>query len=135
MNEKPLRRATPLLLVVLILTCWQASRLWAALAWYDVLLEFAPRPGPVYTAVSGAFWLGCGLVLVGGIWREKAWAANLLLGAAAGYTAWYWIDRLVLQTPRANWPFALLVNIFLLVYVLTVTIPRFTSKDHLERGL
>jgi hypothetical protein len=127
-------RATLLLLVVLILTCWNGARLWAAAAWYDVLLEFAPRPGPVYTALSGAFWLAAGLAVTWGLWRRKAWAAKALIGAAAGYTSWYWLDRILFQSPRANWPFVLLVNLFLLAYVLTSAIPHVSLNHHRERG-
>jgi hypothetical protein len=31
-----------------------------------------------------------------------------------GYAAWWWADRLLLQTPNPNWPFALGLTILLL---------------------
>jgi hypothetical protein len=134
-NEKNHLRATPLIGVVLILTYWHATRLWTAAAWYDVLREYVPAPGAVYTAFSGAFWLGVGSTLAWSLWREKAWAAKMLIGAAAGYTVWYWCDRLIFQVPRTNWPFILAVNLFLLVYILAAAIPRIISQDRIKRGL
>lgn len=126
MSRKPTLRATPLLLVVLCLTIWHAFRLWTAIAWYDVLREFSPVPGPVYIALSAAVWLALGVILLWSIWQRKAWAAKMLIGAAAGYTVWYWADRLAFQGPRANWPFALLVNLVLLLYVLALTFSQHT---------
>ena len=135
MRDQPLPRATPLLLVVLSLTVWQALRIQTALAWYDLLQEFAPRPGPIYTAVTGAFWFAVGAWLLWRIWRRQSRTANLLLVAAVGYTIWYWADRLILQAPRANWPFTLVLNIVLLAYVLALAIPRITSREIIERGV
>jgi hypothetical protein len=84
--------------------------------------------------LSGAFWLAAGLAVAWGLWRRKAWAAKALIWAAAGYTSWYWLDRLLFQSPRANWPFVLLVNLFLLAYVLTSAIPHVSLNHHRERG-
>ena len=122
-------------MVVLSLTAWQAFRIQAALAWYDTLMEFAPRPGPIYIAVTGAVWLVLGLILIWSIWRGQPGAAKLLLGAASGYTVWYWADRLLLQSPRANWPFAIIVNILLLAYISALTIPRIYPIDTFKRGV
>jgi hypothetical protein len=135
MSENSWRRATPLLSVVLMLMAWNVIRIWTAIAWYDVLQEFAPRPGAVYTATSGAVWLAVGIYLLWCLWQDKAWAAQTLLGAAAAYSAWYWTDRLVLQGPRSNWAFALLVNLVLLAYVILMTIPHLPSKAAIQRDL
>jgi multisubunit Na+/H+ antiporter MnhE subunit len=56
-----------------------------------------------------------------GIWQKKAWTAKLLLGAAAGYTVWYWSERLIWQRPHPNWPFAVIVNLVLLGFILFTT--------------
>jgi len=135
MRDKPSLHATPLLLVVLSLTAWHAIRLRTAVAWYDVLQEFAPSPGPIYTAMSGASWLVIGSILLWSIWQNKAWTAQMLFWAAAGYTVWYWTDRLVFQAPRANWSFMLLLNIVLLVYILVLTIPWISSNEIIKRGV
>lgn len=131
-NRRP---ATPLVLLVLCLTAWNAIRLQTALAWYDVLGEFAPVPGPSYTALSGATWLMIGAVLLWCLWRRKPWAADFLLGTALAYSAWYWLDRLAMQAPHANWPFMLLVNLIILAYVLALTIPYLSSIAILKRGV
>ncbi len=136
MTEKPSLHVTPLLLLVLILTVWHAFRLWTAVAWYDLIQEFAPAPGPLYTALSGLTWLVVGSALLWNLWQKKAQAAKMLFWAATSYTVWYWTDRLVFQAPRANWPFSLLLNIFLLAYVLIITIPHFSSNDtFIKRGV
>jgi hypothetical protein len=129
------RPATPLVLVVLSLTAWQAIRLQTALAWYDVLGEFAPVPGPLYTALSGAAWLLVGAFVLWCLWQKKPWTAEVLLGAALAYSVWYWVDRLVLQAPHANWPFMLLVNVILLAYVLALSLPYLSTIAILKRGV
>jgi hypothetical protein len=59
-----------------------------------------------------------GMLLVWGIWQRKAWTANLLPGASAGYTVWYWSERLIWESPHPNWPFAVIVNLVLLGFIL-----------------
>jgi hypothetical protein len=121
-------RVTSLLWLVLILACWHAVRLWTALAWYDTLLEFAPRPGPVYIALSGLAWLALGGLLAWGLWRRQAWSWLLLPWLAGGYTAWYWFDRLAFHEARSNWPFILLLNLTLLAYVAVLTLANRTTR-------
>ena len=135
MRGRPLPRATPLMLLVLSFTVWQAVRIQAALAWYDLLKEFAPRPGPIYTAVTGLFWFAVGGWLLWRLWRRQTRTEILLLVAAVGYTIWYWADRLLFQAPRANWPFMLVLNIIFLAYVLALAIPSIKSNEIIERGV
>ena len=59
-----------------------------------------------------------GIFILWGIWQRKAWAAKLLLGASAGYTVWYWSERLIWQNPHPNWPFAVIVNLVLFGFIL-----------------
>ena len=108
---------TILLWLVLSLTGWGALRLVTTILWWRTLLEFASSPGPLYISVSGAFWLVTGIGLLWGIWQVKPWVRFALLGAGAGFTLWYWSDRLLLQTPHANWPFALAANLLLLIVI------------------
>jgi len=121
MNKPPFR-VTLLYLMVLTLSAWNGLRLWTALAWQDVLSEFSASPPPIVTAISGGVWMVVGIILAWGIWQKKAWAANLLVGVTAGYTIWYWSERLVWQAPHPNWLFAVIVNLALLVFIL------FTAK-------
>lgn len=111
-------RVTLLQWLVLFLTAWNGLRLWTAIAWRSVLVEFAAQPAPVYAAVSGAAWMGAGSILLYGIWQRKPWATFLLLGVATGYTAWYWIERLAFQEQRPNWLFALILNLVLLAFII-----------------
>jgi hypothetical protein len=119
--SKPPFRVTLLLWLVLFLTAWNALRLWTAIAWHNVLNEFSTQPISTITAVSGAFWMVTGIILLWSIWQRKAWAAKLLLGASAGYTVWYWCERLIWQNPHPNWPFAVIVNLVLIVFILFTT--------------
>jgi hypothetical protein len=97
---------------------WNSLRLWTSLAWSDVLNELSVQPSPTVTAFSGGVWVITGLILIWSILRKKAWAAKLLLGASAGYSVWYWAERLVWQNPHPNWLFAVIVNLALLVFIL-----------------
>jgi hypothetical protein len=106
-----------------MLTVWNVMRAWTALAWRSVLVEFSSQPSFMVTTVSGAAWALAGFVLALGIWQGKAWAGKMLLGTAAGYTVWYWCERLVWQSPHPNWLFAVIVNLVLLGFIL------FTKKS------
>jgi len=104
-------------LFVLCFTAWNGLRLGAAISFWDTLRQYDARPGPLYIAASGGFWLLAGLPLFWGLWRGKAWARIAALLTAALYTSWYWFDRLALQSvPHSNWPFVLCVNILILVF-------------------
>ena len=62
-----------------------------------------------------------GIFILWSIWQRKAWAAKLLLGASAGYSVWYWSERFIWQSPHPNWPFAVIVNLVLLGFILFAT--------------
>ncbi|MBA4379988.1 MAG: hypothetical protein C0393_04770 [Anaerolinea sp.] len=108
-------RVTLLALLVLTVTAWNALRLGAAIASWQVLIEYGAKS--LYIAISGSTWALAGITLFVGLWWGKVWARKAAFLAAAGYAAWYWFDRLVLQTHRANWPFALAVTLVLLVHI------------------
>jgi hypothetical protein len=117
MSKRPFR-VTLLASLVLFLTVWNAIRVWTALEWRDVLNEFSSQPASTITAVSGASWTVIGIFVLWSIWQKKAWTAKLLPGAAAGYTVWYWSERLIWQSPHPNWPFAVIVNLALIIFIL-----------------
>lgn len=85
------------------------------------------------TTISSAIWAAVGILLLWGIWQNKAWTAKLLLGAAAGYTVWYWCERLIWQAPRPNWPFAVIVNLVLLIFILFTT--KSLAREAYERKI
>ena len=128
---KPPLRVILLLCLVLTFTLWNILQLWTAIAWDNVLNEFHVHPPPTVTAVSGALWTLCGIILLWSILLKKAWAAKLLVGAAAGYTVWYWIERLIWKTPHPNWLFAVIVNLALLVFILFTT--KLLTREAHER--
>ena len=117
MSKQPFR-VTLLLWLVLTLTTWNFIRFWTALAWREVLNEFSSQPTSAVITASGAVWMVTGIFISWSIWQRKAWAAKLLLGASAGYTVWYWSERLIWQSPHPNWPFAVIVNLVLLGFIL-----------------
>jgi hypothetical protein len=129
---------TILLWLVLSLTAWSGLRLYSSIQWWSTLFEFASPPGPWYIAISGGFWFIISVILLWGMWQAKAWIRQALFGAGAGFTAWYWCDRLIFQEPSANWPFMLIGTVLLLVLVMIcVTHPRtksfFTKRENNDR--
>jgi hypothetical protein len=118
---------TILLWLVLSLTAWNGLRLVTAIQWWNTLFEFDALPGLLYIAISGGIWLTVGIVLLWGIWRRKAWTRYALLGAGAGFTVWYWCDKLLLQSSRENWPFALGATVSLLILVMICVVPQRTK--------
>ncbi len=69
---------------------------------------------PLYIAISGGFWLLTALMIAIGLWAGKIWSWSGAIVGISGYESWYWIDRVFLQIPHANWPFALAGTIILL---------------------
>ena len=128
MPKRPFR-VTILLSLVLLLTIWNALRVWTAFSWRNVLTEFSGAP--LYIGISGLIWLGIGIWLLLSLWRQEAYARILLFASAASYTVWVWVERLLLQVPRENWLFALVVNIVLLSFVLFAS--NFWKREAHER--
>lgn len=124
-------RVTVLIWLVLWLSAWNGLRLWTAVTWQARLAEFASRPGPAYIAVSGAFWLAAGLFLLWSFWSAKPWTRQLFAALALAYTAWYWVDRLLLQQERSNWPFILAANVIIILFIMFALRSSFFA----ERGL
>ena len=121
--ERPVR-VTLLVMVQIIFAVWNGLRLGEAFVFWKTLKEFGAHPGAAYIAASGGFWLVAGLVTAWGMWTGRAWSRWATLGVTAGYIAWYWSDRLFLQIPHANWPFALLITTVFMVFVLIVLFSR-----------
>ncbi len=123
---------TILLWLVLSLTAWSGLRLVSAIQWWSTLAEFASPPGPWYIAASGGFWLAVGIVLLWGIWRAKSWVQYALLASGVALALWYWADRLLLQRPGANWPFALASTLLLLaLFLVSLFVPG--TKEFLSK--
>ena len=114
-KQRPLA-VTLLALLVLTFTVMNAVRFGAALAFWDILLQYAPRPGPIYVAASGLIWALAGLPLCWGLWTGRRWAQLASALALGLFTAYYWTDRQLFQSVRANGLFALVVNLVLLIF-------------------
>ena len=128
MKKHPFR-VTQLYILVLTLSAWNGLRLWTALAWRNTLNEFSAHPSTTIIAISGTVWMITGVILIWSIWQKKAWAAKLLVGVAAGYSVWYWSERLIWKTPHPNWPFAVIVNLALITFILFIT-KQLTREAH-----
>ena len=131
-------RITLLLTVVLITTVLNAVRFGTAIAWRHTLGTYVGAPEVVYVALSGAFWTLAGLYLFWSFWRGGRRVPVVYLATSVVYAAWSWADRLVVQTSlRANWLFALVVTILLLVFVAIVVLDPhnqfFFGKETYER--
>ncbi|MBN8657021.1 MAG: hypothetical protein J0M11_14885 [Anaerolineae bacterium] len=124
-----MKRTLPVTLtlsLVLILTSWNALRAWTSIVWRDVLTEFGATLPPNISAAIGILWFIIGDILVWSIWKKKAWSAKMLLGVAAGYSVWYWSERLFWQNPRPNTIFAVFVQLacFTLIYITLKSLSR-----------
>jgi hypothetical protein len=98
--------------VLQILRLVQAVQDWALLA---SLLSYLP----VYLALGGLVWAGVGLPLAWGLWRNKGWALRSTGWALLAYSAYYWVDRLVLPSypgRNSNWEFAAGMNLLILAW-------------------
>jgi hypothetical protein len=103
-------------LIILGLILWNGYRLIQAIYYWPILNEYHAQPGSLYMAISGGFWFILGLLIVWGLWWKKTWAWYTTTLSIIGYSVWYWLDRLILQRPHSNVPFALI-----LTFVFTVT--------------
>lgn len=118
---KRLFHVTLALWMVLITITWNILRVWTSIAWKNVLIEFSASIPPISNAIIAGIWVILGWFLYWGIWQGKTWAGKMLIGTAAGYTLWYWSERLFFQNPRPNLMFAVIVNLGLLILIFFAT--------------
>lgn len=119
--ERP-GRVTILAILSFWISIWNGVRLVDAILFWKTLKSYGISP--LYIAISGGTWLITGVFLGLGVGRGKVWSWAASFGGAAGFASWYWFDRLVLQEPRANWPFALGLTIFSLLFVALILFSR-----------
>lgn len=114
-------RVTLLLCLVLLFTAWNILRIWTALSWGSTLNEVSAHPSVWVIILSGLIWVVTGCLIIWSTGQGKTWARKLLLGAVGAYTIWYWYGRLIWQMPRPNWPFAVILNLVLIIFIIYTT--------------
>ena len=114
--------ATLTLWLVLIATIINITRVWTSISWIGVLDEFQVSTSPVVSTAVGGFWSVIGGILYWGLLQKKVWAGKMLIAAGAGYMVWYWAERMLLQSPRPNLIFAVILNLLLLVLIIITNI-------------
>ena len=126
--------ATLTLWLVLITTIMNIIRVWTSITWDGVLDEFQVRIDPRLSSSIGGFWFIAGSILYWGLRQKKAWAGKMLIAAGAGYTIWYWIERIFLQSPRPNLIYTVIVNLLLLVLIIitNILLSREAHEQHIE---
>ena len=126
---------TVLTIFVFALTAWNGLRFGESLFFWNTLKAY--DVSPLYISISGGTWCMIGLVLTWNLWQGKARSWIAVLCASAGYTLWYWLDRLVFQNYHSNWPFILPTNIVLILLELWILFSRrgrhFFKKDANEQ--
>ncbi len=134
-DSRPARPSSVTLLLgaVLSLTAWNAVRAVSAVANWDILLNFASRPGPLYITISGSFWTLGGLAVLWAFLRQTRRARNGFLLYVFSFALWFWLDRLFLQAARPNWPFALAMTILLLCIAVAFTFHPHTNRYFTRR--
>ena len=130
----------PFCLIILMLLALSVSasnglRLCESVFFWKTLKEYGVYP--LFISISGGVWLIIGLFLVWGLWGGKVWGRIAAICGTAGYTTWYWLDRVILQKPHSNWVFSVVTNIILLVMVLFILFSkrtrRYFKRDVYER--
>ena len=106
---------TLLLWLVLSLSAWGAVRLFAAFRWWNVLNEFGARLSPLYLSLTGAGWIVVGGLLLWSLFSGKSWARLAIPVSIFLWVLEYWVERMFFESPRANFFFALIASIILLI--------------------
>ena len=117
MTRRPLG-ATLVLWLVLFVIGYNAIRVLTAISWSAILSEVNSRPGWLIDALIGGVWISLGCLVLFGIFTKKNWARSGVIGSSIGYIGMYWIERLFWQAPRPNWPFALILHLVLLMFII-----------------
>jgi hypothetical protein len=103
-------------------------RFFATLRWWNVLSEFDARLSPLYLSLTGVGWVITGSVLLWGLFSGKRWTPQAILAAIFLWLTEYWVERLFFESPRANFSFALIASVVLLVAALISTLNRPTKN-------
>jgi len=84
---------------------------------WSFLAEYAELPR-LYLALSGAFWLGTGLLVSGALWLMKPWAGKVLIWFSLAYIIYIWFDRLFVRRINLDsWVFLAIGSLLWLSFV------------------
>jgi hypothetical protein len=132
-KQRPIT-VTLLAIAVLIIAAVNLVRVWATAKNWETLTNLGVSPGPVYIALTGAFWAIAFLILFELIWTGHPKARMSSFIAIGLYIAYYWLDRLAFQSriPQKNTPFAIGMTILVVFYtLLSLSLPA--TKAFLSR--
>jgi hypothetical protein len=131
---------TLLSLLVLLLTVHKIVRLVLVLrdwAFYSELFPF----NPAYLALSGLVWAVIGLPVAYGIWFGSPWSPRVIRMAAFVYTIYYWLEFFFLVDlgeRHENWPFLVVVNLVMLLWIFWVLsrekVCKYFGEDNEQRS-
>jgi uncharacterized membrane protein (DUF2068 family) len=124
-TKRPVR-VSILALMMLFVAVINGLRLSETIYFWKTLEEYGAYQ--LYICISGGVWLITGLFLVWGLWRGKSWGRIAAIYGTACYTAWYWLDRLILQEPHSNLSFAMIINIIVLVIIFFILFSHRTNQ-------
>jgi hypothetical protein len=124
---------TLLLWLVLMLIAWGVLRFFAALRWWDILLEFKSSLSPLYLSSTGAGWVVASGVLLWSMFTGRSWTRWAILISAMIWLIEYWIERIFFQSPRVDLPFALASTILILSITLVSTLHK-STRDFFTRS-
>ena len=105
-------RVSFLLIIILTIALSNGLRLCEVVFFWVVLTKY--HSSPIYLAITGAVRLIIGSILAFEILRRKSWAWAGTIAGISCYAAWYWVDRLEIEIPHANGPFALALTVLFL---------------------
>jgi hypothetical protein len=132
-GDTPLNRpssVTFLAVAAFFFALWNGLRLGEAVYLWKTLLEYGAHP--MVLALSGAFWFVAGIFLAVSLWLGKRWTLWAAGFTILGYAAWYWFERLFLETPHANLLFSIITTGFLLFIFLVILFSR-RNRDYFQR--
>jgi len=130
-DPRPIR-VTLLAILILIIALFEGVRLGESIYFWKTLIEYGAQP--LYLSVSGGIWLIGGCLLVWGLWQGRRWSWLGSIVGTIAFTLWYWLDRLFLQQPHNNGPFAVVASSIFLVLILVILLTRRTRGYLLKRG-
>ncbi len=138
--KKKSRPRTPFILkalifVVLLFGCLSAVRLEQALQHGSFYTQVSEKPIAIYLALSGAAWCMVGFASGIGLWLNKSWGF-WLCGIGTGlFSAWFWLERLLMQRNRAslsNWLFDVIFNLVLVLFIYSTLFATFPARPSVE---